>query len=99
MEAIARAIESGKGKLIGIACEKPLARNVAEAKRMLELIKRSGAAQGYLENQVFAPQVETGRTRIWARGAGTTGRPYLARTAVKSRIDAAKSSGLPPAAM
>src|SRR5205085_8380260 len=33
------------------------------------------------ENQVFAPQVETGRALIWARGAATTGRPYLARAA------------------
>jgi predicted dehydrogenase len=79
MEEIVFAIESGVGALRGIACEKPLARNVAEAKRMMELIKRTGAAQGYLENQVFAPQIETGRTRTWARGAGTTGRPYLAR--------------------
>src|ERR1700761_1138108 len=79
MEEIVFAIEGGVGKLRGIACEKPLARNVAEAKRMMELIKRTGAVQGYLENQAFAPQIDTGRTRIWARGAATTGRPYLAR--------------------
>src|SRR5271154_2782388 len=79
MEEIVFAIESGVGALRGIACEKPLARNVAEAKRMMELIKRTGAAQGDLENQAFAPQIETGRTRTWARGAATTGRPYLAR--------------------
>jgi predicted dehydrogenase len=42
-------------------------------------MKRTGAMQGYLENQVFAPQIEAGRSRIWARGAATTGRPYLAR--------------------
>jgi len=30
---------------------------------------------------VFAPQVEAGRNLIWARGAATTGRPYLARAA------------------
>ena len=29
MEEIVHAIESGKGKLIGVACEKPLGRNVA----------------------------------------------------------------------
>jgi len=40
-----------------------------------------GIAQGYLENQVFAPQVATGRELLWARGAATTGRPYLARAA------------------
>src|SRR3984885_10791686 len=79
MEEIVFAIESGVGALRGIACEKPLARNVAEAKRMMELIKRTGAAQGYLGNQAFAPQIETRPTRIWARRGGTTGRPYLAR--------------------
>src|SRR6267154_1941128 len=79
MEEIVHAIEGGVGTLRGIACEKPLARNVAEAKRMLALMQRIGVAHGYLENQVFAPQIETGRTRLWARGAASTGRPYLAR--------------------
>lgn len=81
VEEIVHTIESGKGTLAGIACEKPLARNVAEAKRVAELVKRAGMAHGYLENQVFAPQVETGRELLWARGAATTGRPYLARAA------------------
>ena len=79
MEEIVFAVESGVGTLRGIACEKPLARNVAEARRMLALMQRIGVAHGYLENQVFAPQIETGRTRLWARGAASTGRPYLAR--------------------
>ena len=61
VEEIVDAIERGKGTLLGIACEKPLARNVAEAKRVRELVKRAGIQHGYLENQVFAPQVETGR--------------------------------------
>jgi predicted dehydrogenase len=81
VEEIVDAIESGKGSLRGIACEKPLGRNVAEAKRMCDLVKRVGLAHGYLENQVFAPQVDTGRALLWARGAATTGRPYLARAA------------------
>ena len=81
MEEIARAIESGKGELKGIACEKPLARNVAEARHILKLVHRIGVKHGYLENQLFSPQVELGRKLIWARGAATTGRPYLARAA------------------
>ena len=81
VEEIVHAIESGRGTLVGIACEKPLARNVAEAKQVAELVKRVGLKTGYLENQVFAPQVETGRSLLWARGAATTGRPYLARAA------------------
>jgi predicted dehydrogenase len=79
MEEIVHAVESGVGRLRGIACEKPLARNLAEAKRMVALMQRCGIAHGYLENQVFAPQIIAGRTRLGARGAASSGRPYLAR--------------------
>jgi predicted dehydrogenase len=81
IEEIVRAIESGKGKLKGIACEKPLARNVTEARKVLKLVNSVGLKHGYLENQLFAPHVEAGRALTWARGAATTGRPYLARAA------------------
>ena len=81
IEEIADAVTSGKGKLKGIACEKPLARTVAEAKRVAKLIESAGINHGYLENQVFAPHVSRGRELIWARGAALTGRPYLARAA------------------
>jgi predicted dehydrogenase len=81
IEEIVAAVSSGKGKLKGIACEKPLARNVAEAEKVVELAKSVGLATGYLENQVFAPQVERGHSLIWQRGAAATGRPYLARAA------------------
>jgi len=81
VEEIVDAMERGLGTLRAIACEKPLARNVAEARHVRALVERVGLAHGYLENQLFAPQVETGRALIWARGAATTGRPYLARAA------------------
>ena len=81
LEQIVRALEAGKGKLVGIACEKPLARNVAEAERMVELIERAGLLHGYLEDQLFTPGIVRGRQIVWARGAATTGRPYLARAA------------------
>ena len=80
-EEIANAIQSGKGELIGIACEKPLGRNVAEAKKVLELTKSVGLLDGYLENQVFSPSITRGKEIVWARGAATTGRPFLARAA------------------
>ena len=41
-EEIANAINSDKGELIGVACEKPLGRNVAEAKKVLELTQNAG---------------------------------------------------------
>ena len=81
IEEIADAVTSGKGKLKGIACEKPLARTVAEAKKVAQLIESAGINHGYLENQIFAPHVSRGRELIWARGAALTGRPYLARAA------------------
>ena len=80
-EEIASAISSGKGELIGVTCEKPLGRNVEEAKRVLELTQSVNLLDGYLENQIFAPSIARGKEIVWARGAATTGRPYLARAA------------------
>ncbi|NPV83182.1 MAG: Gfo/Idh/MocA family oxidoreductase [Candidatus Aminicenantes bacterium] len=81
MEEIAEAVIKGKGELIGVTCEKPLGRNVKEARRMLQLAQKAGLLDGYLENQVFAPAVVRGKEIIWARGAKLCGRPYLARAA------------------
>jgi len=81
MEAICRTLASGKGKLIGVACEKPLARNAGEARKMVELIEQSGLLHGYLEDQMFAPSVTRGKQIMWTRAAAITGRPYLARAA------------------
>lgn len=81
MEEIAEAVIKGKGELIGVTCEKPLGRNVKEARRMLQLVQKAGLLDGYLENQVFAPAVVRGKEIIWARGAKLCGRPYLARAA------------------
>jgi predicted dehydrogenase len=80
MERIVGALSRG-ARLVAVACEKPLARNAAEAARMVELVERSGLLHGYLENQVFAPAVERGKAVVWARGAALAGRPYLARAA------------------
>ena len=81
MEEIAQAVIKGKGALTGVACEKPLGRNAAEAGRMLELVKKAALLDGYLENQVFSPAVVRGKEIIWARGAALSGPPYLARAA------------------
>jgi predicted dehydrogenase len=80
VEEIVDAVERG-ASLIGVACEKPLARTVAEARRMLELVQRAGLLHGYLENQVFAPALARGKEIIWRRAAAIAGRPYLARAA------------------
>ena len=81
VDEIVTAIKHGEGELRGLACEKPLARNVAEAKRVARLAASVGLNTGYLENQLFSPDITRGRDLIWARGAALTGRPYLARAA------------------
>jgi predicted dehydrogenase len=81
VEELVDALRRGVGTLRGIACEKPLARTSAEALKVLALVESVGLNHGYLENQLFAPQVERGRELIWARGAALTGRPHLARAA------------------
>ena len=81
MEEIVATIESGKGELIGVTCEKPLGRNAGEARKMLGLAQRIGVLDGYLENQPFSPAVTRGKEIVWARGAALTGSPFLARAA------------------
>ena len=80
VEEIADAVSKG-AELLGVACEKPLARNVAEARRMLELSAAAGLRHGYLENQVFQPALARGKEIIWRQAVPIAGRPYLARAA------------------
>lgn len=80
-EAIAEEVKSGRAQLKGIAIEKPLARNLAEAKRILKVITDAGIPHGYLENQLYAPAVTKGKEILWRRGAAIAGEPYLARCA------------------
>ncbi|OCP15626.1 Gfo/Idh/MocA family protein [Ensifer sp. LC163] len=81
MRSLHGAIKSGRSKVFAVACEKPLARTVAEAREMLTLAEDAGLNHGYLENQVFCTPVLRGKEIIWRRAASTTGRPYLARAA------------------
>jgi predicted dehydrogenase len=81
LRAIHRAVKEGRATLRAVACEKPLARNLAEAREMLRLVEDAGLNHGYLENQVFAPAVQRGKEIVWRRAAPSTGRPYLARAA------------------
>src|SRR6266542_1707276 len=69
VEEIVEVLKAGTGELVGLACEKPLARNVAEARRMLRLVEEARLLHGYLENQVFAPTVRRGKEIVWRRSA------------------------------
>ncbi len=81
MRTIHAEVKAGRSKVFAIACEKPLARTVSEAREMLHLAEDAGLNHGYLENQVFATPVLRGKEIVWRRAASTTGRPYLARAA------------------
>ena len=81
MRTIAAAMKSGRSKVFAVACEKPLARTLAEAKEMLALVENAGLNHGYFENQLFSTAVLRGKEIIWRRAVPATGRPYLARAA------------------
>ncbi|EKF17378.1 Gfo/Idh/MocA family protein [Nitratireductor pacificus] len=81
MRTIHDEVVSGRSKVFAVACEKPLARTVADAREMLRLAEAAKLNHGYLENQVFATPVIRGKEIIWRRAASSTGRPYLARAA------------------
>jgi len=80
-KAIAEEAVQGKTDLVGVCCEKPLARTADEAEEMVELVEKAGLLHGYLENQVFAPAVARGKEAVWRYGAKYAGKPYLARAA------------------
>jgi predicted dehydrogenase len=81
VRAITDEVAAGRAELVGLACEKPLARTLAEAREVVGLVERSGLLHGYLENQVFAPALARGKQILWERAAPQAGPPYLARAA------------------
>jgi predicted dehydrogenase len=80
MREIHRLTKAG-APLRAVACEKPLARTLAEAREMLALVEDAGLLHGYLENQLFSTAVMRGKDIIWRRAVPQGGRPYLARAA------------------
>jgi predicted dehydrogenase len=52
LEAVKLAAEAGKAILV----TKPLGRNAAEAKEMLELVEKHGVFHGYLEDLCYTPK-------------------------------------------
>lgn len=51
-QAVLLAAEAGKAVL----CTKPLGRNAAEAKRMLDAVEKAGVFHGYLEDLAYTPK-------------------------------------------
>jgi len=74
-------VTKGKASLLGVACEKPLSRTIAEGREIVRLAKDANLNHGYLENQLFSTAVQRGKEIIWRRAVPGSGRPYLARAA------------------
>lgn len=79
IEIICEEVASGRAALKALAVEKPLARTLAEARRVVDAIESAGIIGGYLENQVFTPGLTRAHEILWERGASIAGPPYLAR--------------------
>jgi predicted dehydrogenase len=80
-KVIVMAAEAGKAVL----CTKPLARNGAEAKRILDAVEKAGVFHGYLEDLVYTPKtlraiksVQNGALGkvLWARSRETHPGPH-----------------------
>ena len=72
LEAVRSAAAHGKA----VACTKPLGRNATEAAEMLRLVTDAGVFHGYLENEVFSPEV----VKLWEMvDSGALGRVLTMR--------------------
>ena len=58
VEEIVAAVKKGAA-LKGVVCEKPLARNLKEARRMVELVNSVNLKTAYFENQIFMKPIRT----------------------------------------
>lgn len=80
-EAVLTAAKAGKAVL----CTKPLARNAAEAKEMLDAVEKAGVFSGYLEDLIYPPKTlkslesvkngEIGKV-LWCRSRETHSGPH-----------------------
>lgn len=86
VEQIVAAVKKGAA-LKGVICEKPLGRNLKEARRLVELVDSVGLKTAYFENQIFmkpiqsqlaqlAPQQKTMGPLVLTRSAEEHGGPH-----------------------
>jgi predicted dehydrogenase len=78
VEEIVDTVKTG-AELKGIICEKPLARNLAEAGKMLELVRQVNVPDIYFENQVHMKTVQSHREQL-APVIEAMGPPTLVRS-------------------
>jgi predicted dehydrogenase len=63
LEEVAGAVRKG-ARLAGLICEKPLARNLREARRVLEIAREIGAPTAYFENQIHMKSVASALAQL-----------------------------------
>jgi len=78
VDAAVDAVEDG-AELDGIAMEKPVARTLREARRIVDRIESVGLPHAYLENWPHEPDIRKLRELLWKHGR-EAGRPYVARS-------------------
>jgi predicted dehydrogenase len=63
MKEIAAAVKAG-ARLKGVIVDKPLARNMKEARRMVDLAREAKLLTAYFENQIFMKAIQSQRTQL-----------------------------------
>jgi predicted dehydrogenase len=63
MEEIVAAKKRGAG-VMGVICDKPLGRNLTEARKMANLAEQGGLLTAYFENQIFMKAVQAQRKQL-----------------------------------
>ena len=79
VEQIVDAVRAG-AELKGVICEKPLARNVREARRLVDMAEEAGLRTAYFENQIFMKPVRAQLAQLEAQQR-TMGPLVLVRSA------------------
>jgi len=61
VETVEEIVDAAKrgAELKGVICEKPLGRNVKEARRVVDLVEGAGLRTAYFENQIFMKPMRT----------------------------------------
>ncbi len=78
VEQIVEAVKQG-ATLKGVICEKPLARNLREARRLVDLIESTGIPHAYFENQLHMKTIKATRFQL-RKVMEQMGPPVLARS-------------------
>jgi predicted dehydrogenase len=79
VEELVDAVKAG-AQLKGVICEKPLGRNLAEARRLIELVESVQLPHAYFENQLHMKSIQAHRAQL-APIIEAMGPPVLARSA------------------